>query len=267
MVQKQVFESYRITKIWPLQAIYFLILLVVSSCSTNNTNALATNYRGYTQHEIMADSDFLLDGTTPVLYSTTDFERDSDKLARDGFVMSGSTSYYGQNANVKHLKAFAKSRGAQVILERKTLAQSTANTIDRTPSTGNTSYDTGASVGWALSQSLMYMMHGTHTNTYRSDYAFFIKRKALLGVKLSDISPQARTKSGLNRGAYVSLVVNNSKALTAGIREGDIFTHINDVEVYNAQHCLDTLAKLKDQAFDIQYFRYGEYTTVHFANN
>lgn len=58
-------------------------------------------------------------------------------------------------------------------------------------------------------------------------------KRALLGVQISDINQELKEKEQLNTtvGVFVADVVENGAAEKAGIKKGDVITHINNVAV------------------------------------
>jgi serine protease Do len=66
-----------------------------------------------------------------------------------------------------------------------------------------------------------------------------------LGLQLGNLDDQSARQHGVNdkSGAIVIGVAPNSPAAMAGIREGDVITHVNASRIENAQQAADALAK------------------------
>ncbi len=62
-------------------------------------------------------------------------------------------------------------------------------------------------------------------------------QRAVLGISYSELTSEiAKEKNitAVNEGIYVGKVADRSSALEAGIKEGDVITHINDVKIKNS---------------------------------
>ena len=72
-------------------------------------------------------------------------------------------------------------------------------------------------------------------------------QRALLGVMFTELTPEFIAKKeikGATRGIYVQEVTDRSAALQAGIKEGDIITHINNDEIVNGARMQEIMARL-----------------------
>ncbi|OSM01969.1 putative protease Do [Magnetofaba australis IT-1] len=73
-------------------------------------------------------------------------------------------------------------------------------------------------------------------------------RRGLLGVKAQDLTPELAQAFGLamdHEGALVTLVSKGSSAQKAGLRQGDVVTHIDDQPVRDAAHLRNMVGLLR----------------------
>lgn len=88
---------------------------------------------------------------------------------------------------------------------------------------------------------------------------FGIVQRAFLGIQIRDIDDELAEQNDLSRyqGAYVIAVNDNSAAEEAGLAEGDLITHINDVAV-------NSVADLQEQ---VSRYRPGDEIEVNYVRN
>jgi Do/DeqQ family serine protease len=81
-----------------------------------------------------------------------------------------------------------------------------------------------------------------------------IVQRALLGVTINDITSEFAKEKNLNslEGAYVNNVAEKGAAIAAGIKEGDVITHVNGMKV-------KSVAELQEQ---IGRYRPGDVVTI-----
>lgn len=82
-----------------------------------------------------------------------------------------------------------------------------------------------------------------------------------LGVQLQELDPDlaAYFKVDPNAGVLVARVEEDSAAAKAGIRSGDVITHIDGRKVQNAEDIRDAISNLKDdQSVEITVLRHGD---------
>ncbi|MBR4326850.1 MAG: PDZ domain-containing protein, partial [Bacteroidales bacterium] len=84
-------------------------------------------------------------------------------------------------------------------------------------------------------------------------------QRAMLGVMISDITPEVAKENNLDKinGVYVEGVNDNSAASDAGIEKGDIILAINDKNT-------NTIAQLQEA---VSQFRPGNTATVKYSRN
>jgi periplasmic serine protease, Do/DeqQ family len=72
-------------------------------------------------------------------------------------------------------------------------------------------------------------------------------QRALLGVQIQDINAEFAKEKGLDvlEGAYVAAVSENSAAEEAGIKKGDIITHINGNKVKSVSETQDQISRFR----------------------
>lgn len=84
-------------------------------------------------------------------------------------------------------------------------------------------------------------------------------QRALLGVMISDVTPELAKENNLDKinGVYVNDVSENSAAADAGLKKGDIILSINDKNT-------NTIAELQEA---VSQFRPGNSATVKYSRN
>ena len=72
-------------------------------------------------------------------------------------------------------------------------------------------------------------------------------QRALLGVQIQDINAEFAKEKGLDvlEGAYVAAVSENSAAEEAGIKKGDIITHVNGNKVKSVSETQDQISRFR----------------------
>lgn len=83
-------------------------------------------------------------------------------------------------------------------------------------------------------------------------------QRAFLGVEIMDMTGRLAQEKNINRipGVFVARTTNNGAAADAGIREGDIITHINDMRVNSTAALLEIIAtKSPGENVQVKYVR------------
>lgn len=72
-------------------------------------------------------------------------------------------------------------------------------------------------------------------------------QRALLGVQIQDINAEFAKEKGLDvlEGAYVAAVSENSAAQEAGIKAGDVITHVNGSKVKSVSETQDQISRFR----------------------
>ena len=72
-------------------------------------------------------------------------------------------------------------------------------------------------------------------------------QRALLGVQIQDINAEFAKEKGLEvlEGAYVAAISENSAAEEAGIKKGDIITHVNGNKVKSVSETQDQISRFR----------------------
>ncbi len=81
-----------------------------------------------------------------------------------------------------------------------------------------------------------------------------------LGIAVQDLDPELAESFGLptDRGVVVSNIVRGGPAAEAGLRRGDVITHVNGEEVTNARKALDLITRARPgETIDITAIRGG----------
>lgn len=88
-----------------------------------------------------------------------------------------------------------------------------------------------------------------------------VVQRGFLGVLISDVTNQIAERYNLESldGVYISRVNSNSAAFDAGLEEGDIITHINDVQVKSTPELQEQVARFRPgNSLEITYLREGK---------
>ncbi|MFN3405151.1 MAG: Do family serine endopeptidase [Cytophagaceae bacterium] len=86
-------------------------------------------------------------------------------------------------------------------------------------------------------------------------------QRALLGVSIQDISSTLAKEKGISEytGVYIAAVNSGSAADKAGLKEGDIITHINGVAVNSASSLQENVARFRPgDKVKVSYLRNGK---------
>ena len=91
-------------------------------------------------------------------------------------------------------------------------------------------------------------------------------QRAVLGISFTELTPEfiaEKELKGVTRGIYVADVMDHSAALEAGLKEGDVITHIDNTEVLGTASLQEIMARLSPGTkISIQYVRDGKVKTA-----
>lgn len=238
--------------------IIYLFILLVSGCSVNHMEPLTKNYVGLSPEKIVRDSEFILTDNEPIIVKADDYNEQINELRRHGYCPVGNTWHYGSQIDAKTLTKYAKKYHADYVLVSSVIHKKIPNKVPNPKRTGNSSQDSGALVGHGLSQTMIYLIHGTHTNYYNTVVGLFVKRKPTkLGILCDDIPSEIKLSDGISKGSLISLIFYGSLAEKAGLREGDIIVRVDGVQVYNAEHFRELRMNIGKGVHDFSIYRYG----------
>lgn len=240
-----------------------LLALLLAGCSVNQIEPLVKNYNGLSPIDILTDQGLTIYTSAPTIIKTTDGFEQLKELMRRGYTIVGHTTHYGSQVDTQTLRTFGMKYYAEYVLLTETLVKSSSNSLQTPDKSGNASYDAGSAIGHALSQSLMYLMHGTHTYHYDKTIALVVKSKPTnLGIYGINVSNRAYDSAGITKGSIVWVVAYNSIAEASGIREGDIILEVNGVEVDNTANLFEMIDRLDKGIHDFCVYRHGSLRNV-----
>ena len=95
-------------------------------------------------------------------------------------------------------------------------------------------------IGFAIPLSLA-------TNVLTQIIEFGHVKRGWLGVAIQDMNPELANSFGLDRvyGCIINGIAKTGPADKAGLKPGNVITHINDTEVKNVRHLLDLVSQVK----------------------
>jgi len=257
-------------------------LLVASGC---HTNGFEKYYSPLPGSETTKNSPWIEHSTAePKVYTySEDPKSDNLRAAEDGYIMVGSSSFYGPTKNMTkaQLRDEAKRVGASLVLVhsqyKDTLSGVVPWTVQNPPqvSTFNTTgtlsaYGTGGySTGTYSGQSTMTSPGGSTTyaipySVSRNDVVatFWVRQdpsKIRLGVNTVPLPEDMRTKLQRNTGVVAAAVIRGTPAFNANILRGDVILKIGGENVIDPRGFSEQLTKFEGQTVNIELLR-GETT-------
>jgi Do/DeqQ family serine protease len=91
-------------------------------------------------------------------------------------------------------------------------------------------------------------------------------QRALLGIQIMDVTAELAKEKGIDRigGVYVGAVSDGSAAESAGIKEGDVITHINGALVNSSSELQEQVARYRPgDKIEVKYERDGDVKTAN----
>jgi hypothetical protein len=260
-----------------MRNLVLLLTLALSGCAANGFAKFYTPQAG---SEIVSTSPlFLKPPKTPALYThSDDVKADAKRLAENGYVMIGSSSFFGPSKMANKADAIAQGEkiGAALIMVKTsykdTLSGSVPLVLPNAPqvATVNTSgniYGNGGSAHYN-SNSTVTMPGGTTTynmpyNVSRSDvfasyWVQYDPAKIHLGARVVPLPDDVRTRLKRNTGAFVFVVMHGTPAFAANVLAGDVIVKINDADVIDATSFPKQIAEYQDQKVNLGIIRDGQ---------
>lgn len=197
-----------------------------------------------------------------------------EAYAKHGYVAVGDSSF---NSGEKQPDTFAIEQGRAVgadlvvIVNPRYTGTVTTSVPITTPTTA-TSYSSGVATTYGSYGTVnaygngvtttygtrtTYMPLVIHRNAFSAVY--FIKRHHVLGALFRDLNDSERQALQTNKGAVITVVVNDSPAFKADLLKGDIVTSINGQPVTNAQEYSATIAADAGQTVNLSILRGDKY--------
>lgn len=152
--------------------------------------------------------------TGPELRKGNDVNAETIKMLEDGYLLLGSSNFYGQKIDESQAIEQAKKVKASIVIiyskHKDTIYESTPPLL------------------------LLFGGIYTQTNIDRFDQSatYWAKRKpAILGILPVELTPEARKKAGSNKGILIGTVVKQTPAYSAEIINGDVLRKIDNTEI------------------------------------
>jgi len=258
----------------------FLILLglsLVGGC----VNGFEKYYNAVPNVEKIVSSPYLEKSPTqPKLYAhSADIAADYKGLLENGFLLIGTSSFYGPANKVskEHAIAEAKRVGAAVVLVKSTYKDTLSGTVPftvanptqyatvNTTGTVNSYGSGGYATGDYNSTSTVAMPGGYSTynipyNISRNDFfaSYWVQQnidKMRLGIRYVPLPDAVRTHLQRNTGVLVPIVVRGTPAFRANILEGDVILKVNGIDVIDPQGFDRQLTQLAGQSITLSIMR------------
>lgn len=271
-------------------ALNFLsVVVLISFISGCAANQFARFYHDYTANIPPAQISKVLmpySGRTQV-FSTNDMKKDSDELARRGYVLLGESSFQGAvRVTPKMLQNQAQDVGADIVLyysQYQGSEQTAMPFLQYNPGQSSTTYSSGTvnanaygSGGYAhgtgsYSGTSSTSSPGTYSTSmvpvtvhhYIHDATFWRKRTTpIFGVFVTNLPDDIRTALKRNTGALVKTVMDDSPAFRANILPGDIITDISGITIYSGQDLLEKMPQFSGKKCDVLILRDGHQINV-----
>ena len=235
---------------------------------------------------------FLPPPATPQIFAHSDDVRaDAKRLAEDGYVFLGSSSFYGpaNRSNQGQAVEQGKKVGAALVLfktaYKDTLSGvmpysvanppvvSTVNTYGTVNAYGSGGYATGNynSTG-TITTPGGYSTYAIPYNVSRNDFyaSYWAKRdpsKTRLGLLCAPLTDELRKKLERNTGAVVVLVMRGTPAFRANFLEGDVLLKIGGQDIVDAQDYTAQLPQFAGKTVDIDLLRGDQPRTISVTLN
>jgi hypothetical protein len=222
---------------------------------------------------------------------SNDPNADAKRLAENGYVMIGQSSFFGPSNNGRQSLAVeqAKRVGAAIVMIKSTYKDTLTGVLPypvqnpnqittvNTNGTVNTYGSGGYASGTYNSTSTVTMPGGT--TTYNMPYAisrsdifssYWVARdpaKMRLGANAVNLPDNVRNKLARNTGVYVPIVVRGTPAFRANILEGDVILKINDLDVVDAKGFSDQLTQFAGQPTTLEVVRGNDHLSIQVTLN
>jgi hypothetical protein len=225
----------------------------------------------------------------PRVYAhSADVEADAKRLREDGYVLIGTSSFYGPANKVTQSQALEEGKrvGASVVLIRSTYKDTLSGTIPytvanptqyATVNTTGTVNSYGGGGGTYNSTSTVAMPGGYSTynlpyNVSRNDFfaSYWAKQdvqKMRLGTAPVPLPDEMRKRLQRNTGVLVFIVIHGTPAFRANILEGDVIVKINGQDVIDPPGFTDQLTRFAGQPVDLSIIRGDAPITIRVTLN
>lgn len=262
-------------------------------CLTGCVNGFERYYTAAPNSEkIVSLPEYVKPPPEPRVYAhSEDLKADAKRLYEDGYVLIGTSSFYGPANRTKQSQAVdeGKKVGATVVLVRSTYKDTLSGTVPYTVAnptqyaTVNTtgsmnSYGSGGyATGTYNSTSTVAVPGGYSTynipyNISRNDFfaSYWAKMdpdKMILGARYAPLPDDVRTRLERNTGVFIPIVVRGTPAFRANVLEGDVIVQINAVDVVDPQGFKQQLAQFQGQSVTLGIIRGDKSLTLRVTLN
>ena len=261
----------------------FLIALVVAAIVPLSGCVTAPNgFSQFYQDRIGANVSQLppYSGSTRIV-TISDPQKDSLDICRNGYVLIGTSDFQGATQPESYIKSQARKVGADLVAyttgylgsQQSTLAlpQYNPGQTYNTYSSGTVNANAYGSGGYAYGSGNYYGSSTTTTpGTYSTQYVpvtvhryeyhasfWRIGPKPKLGIQMTDLPSEMRTRLERNTGALIVVVMNESPAFRANIIEGDVLLKINGEDILSSTDGPEKITALAGQQVKLQIWRNG----------
>lgn len=228
----------------------------------------------------------------PKVYNhSNDPQADAKRLAEDGYMLIGTSSFYGPSKGGRESLAVEQGKkvGAAIVMVKSTYKDTLTGTLPytvpnppqvatvNTTGTVNT-YGTGGYASGSYSGTSTVTMPGGST-TYNIPYAisrsdifasYWVARdpaKMRLGVNAVNLPDDVRGRLKRNTGVLAAIVVHGTPAFRANILEGDVLLKINDLDVIDLQGFTDQLTQFAGQTVKLEIMRESDPVSIQVTLN
>jgi hypothetical protein len=213
----------------------------------------------------------------PALYTHSDnVQADAMRMATDGYVLIGTSSFYAPANKVTKDQAIAQGKevGASVVLIKSQYKDTRSGVVPFTLANPNvvSTVNTSGTVYGTNGNSATYSGSGTVTtpggySTYaipysvdRNDFfaSYWAKRdpnKIHLGLNYLPLPNEVRKKLERNTGVQVAAVVKGTPAFKANFIEGDILLSLNGEDIIDVASLSAALNQLAGQRITFNLLR------------
>ena len=224
--------------------------------------------------------------TPQVFAHSNDINADAKRMAEDGYVYIGNSSFYGPANRSNQSQAIAQGEkvGAAVVLFKTDYMDTQSGVIPYTVanppvvSTISTSgtVNTYGSGGYGIGN---YNSTGTITtpggySTYAIPYtvnrntffaSYWVKQdtnKMRLGVRYAPLTDELRLRLERNTGVLVQIVIRGTPAFGANFLEGDVLLRIGGADIVDVAGFSTQLAQFAGRTVVIELIRGGQSRSI-----
>jgi hypothetical protein len=222
--------------------------------------------------------------TKPAVYMhSADVQADAKRLAEDGYIFIGESSFYGpaNKSNQGQAVTQGKKVGASVVLFKSQYMDTRSGVVPYTVANPNviSTVNTSGTVYGSNGNSASYSGTGTVTtpggySTYAIPYSmdrntfyasYWAKRdpnKIHLGLNYSPLDDATRRRLERNTGVRVAIVVRGTPAFNANFLEGDILLKLNGNDISDVQSLSADLIRMAGQKVSFDLLRGDQPRTI-----